>query len=83
MDHVLQQLNFDIKYKQGSTHTNVDVLSRQLPPSVSSVTDNLQLPNKSTKLIKVQHDDPLLGALHDYFQRGIQSQKLLLAFVCY
>ena len=71
----LQQFNFNIKYKQGCTHTNADALSRQPPPSVSTVTDDLQLPNGSTELIKAQHDDPLLGALLDHFSKGTPMPK--------
>ena len=61
----LQQFNFNIDYKQGSTHTNAEALSRQPSPSVSTATDDLQLPNGSTELIRAQHDDSLLRALHD------------------
>ena len=35
----LQQFNFDVKYKYGSTHTNVDALSRQPPsPPIAAIT---------------------------------------------
>ena len=55
----LQQFNFDVKYKQGSTHTNADALSRQPPSSpVSVITDESPLPTNVEDLIKAQMEDP-------------------------
>ena len=73
----LQQFNFDVKYKQGSTHTNVDALSRQPPSSpVSVITDESPLPTNVEDLIKAQMEDPLLGALYSHLSQDMPPPKV-------
>lgn len=72
----LQQFNFDIKYKKGSTHTNADALSRQPSPPVSAVIDQSQLPAKVSELIKAQMEDPLVGPLYSHLSEGTPLPKV-------
>ena len=73
----LQQFNFDLKYKQGSKHTNADALSRQKPttPPVSVITNISPLSVSKDDLIQLQKEDSQLSAVREHIEQGTTLPK--------
>ena len=68
----LQQFNFDLKYKQGSKHTNADALLRQQPTTsaVATLTNISPLGISRNDLIQLQKEDLQLSAVREHIEQG-------------
>ena len=73
----LQQFNYDLKYKQGSKHTNADALSRQQPTPVpvSTLSNVSPLLVSKDDLIHHQKEDTQLSAVREHIEQGIALPK--------
>ena len=79
----LQQFNFDVKYKQGSTHANVDALSRQPPsPPIAAITKESPVLTNVDDLIKAQKEDLLIGTLYNYLLQRMPIPEVPPGLCC-